>query len=73
MSEAAATALAAEFLSRFGETARFYTNGTFPPHDERRPAGWMGSWDPITRATFDTGVIAVDDVTVGLLWFEDED
>jgi hypothetical protein len=73
MSAVDATSLADEFLDRFDATAQFYTNGTFPQQTEPHTDGWAGSWDPITQATFDTGVVAVDERAAGLLWVEDED
>lgn len=73
MSAATATALAQEFLAWFAGAAWFYTNGAFPPREARSGSGWMGSWDPVTAATFDTGVVAVSEHTAGLVWVEDED
>ena len=71
--EPAAAALADDFLARFEETAMFYTNATFPPRTNPPRPDWAGSWDPVTDATFDTGIVALDAKTVGLMWFEDED
>jgi hypothetical protein len=73
MSATAAKRLAEEFVSLFPVQASYYTNGVFPPRADYRDGGWAGSWDPITRATFDTGVIAVGTDHAGLLWIEDED
>ena len=73
MSEAEAAALAEEFVGRFEEGATFYTNATFPPRTDPPSPGWAGSWDPLTEATFDTGIVAVDTRSAGLLWIEDED
>jgi hypothetical protein len=71
-------ALAAElterFLDQFGAVGvRFYTNGTF--HLVQGPRlTWSGvSWDPMTQATFDTGVLIVGPQCSGCLWIEDED
>ena len=73
MSPETAHELSREFVSLFSGSSFFYTNGDFPPPDAYREGGWAGSWDPITRATFDTGVVAVDGDHAGLLWIEDED
>lgn len=73
MSESAAQAFADEFLVGFGPGARFYTNAVFPSEAERGLPGWAGSYDPITSATFDTGVLVVSAREAGLLWIEDED
>jgi hypothetical protein len=68
-----AASFAEEFLGRFDSGAAFLTNGEFPPVSPTKAAGWRGSWTPLTEATFDTGVIAVDTARAGLLWVEDED
>ena len=66
--------LADQFLAQFGKTGvRFYTNGRF--HEARGPnLTWSGaSWNPVTSATFDTGVLIVGLQRSGCLWVEDED
>ena len=73
MTSEKAASLAEEFLARFSPPAWFFTNGAFPSAEEQLTTGWRGSWDPITKATFDTGAVAVSDDAVGLLWVEDED
>jgi hypothetical protein len=59
MPEARAAELAECFLGQFGVGARFFTHGTF--YEERwqiADSVWSGpSWDPVTEATFDTGVL----------------
>jgi hypothetical protein len=75
MSEARASELTALFFEQFGDGAKLFTNGTF--HEERRqlsPTVWSGpSWDPVTEATFDTGVLIIGPRISGCLWIEDED
>jgi hypothetical protein len=73
MSSSTAQELSREFITLFSGRSFFYTNGDFPPPEEYREGGWAGSWDPVTRATFDTGVVAVGGDHTGLLWIEDED
>ena len=73
MSLATAKELSREFVSLFSSCSFFYANGDFPPPEAYREGGWAGSWDPVTRATFDTGVVGVDNAHAGLLWIEDED
>ena len=55
--------------------ARFYTNGSYDKQPEtlsdRVTCG--PSWNPITDATFDSGVVFVTACKIGLLWIEDED
>ena len=69
-----AAELADRFLAQFGsDGVRYYTNGTF--HEARGPKlTWSGaSWDPVTAATFDTGVLVIGPRGAGCLWVEDED
>ncbi|WP_437989186.1 hypothetical protein [Sorangium sp. So ce145] len=68
---ALAERIASAFVELFEEQARFFTNGTV----EETPLGlrtnaWYGS---VTLATFETGVIAVDERRIGLLYLADED
>lgn len=58
---------AEDFVRLFGDEARFFTNTTDPIDARTR------SWDSLTDATFDSGVVAVSATTVGIIWFEDED
>jgi len=52
-----AAALADQFLAQFGtDGVRFFTNGTF--HKAQGPSSRV-SWDPVTAATFDTGVLVI--------------
>lgn len=73
MSPSAAAEFVEEFFGRFDTDAAFLTNGEFPPATPEKADGWRGSWTPLTDATFDTGVVAVDSARAGLLWVEDED
>lgn len=75
MPEARAAELGERFLAQFGAGARFFTNGTF--YEERRRLSrsvWSGpSWEPVTEATFDTGVLVIGPKGAGCVWVEDED
>ena len=75
MDEGTARAFADDFLGRFSVDAQFFTNGEFrpPPTGASGQAQRTAEWDPLTEATFDTGVAVVDVDRAGLLWFEDED
>jgi hypothetical protein len=66
---ARAAQVATAFVSRFADDAEFWTNGDL----WRASYHPTGSWSPLTPATFDTGVVAVDDDAVGILWVTDED
>jgi hypothetical protein len=61
-----AARLARTFLEALGAQATFLTNGTLALTHAR-------GWTPLTGAAFDTGLVGVSDVRVGLLWVEDED
>ena len=67
MPEEVAHGLALRIVRFFGQGALFYTNQS---HAEGQSTG---SWDPVTDATFDTGIIAVGARHVGVVWFMDED
>lgn len=74
MPMARATELADWFLAQFGnDNVRCYTNGTFH-EDHGSKLTWSGvSWDDVTAATFDTGVLVIGPRLSGCLWVEDED
>jgi hypothetical protein len=59
------------FLALFpGPGARFFTNGELGlSHSLDK----TGAWAPLTAATFDTGVVAVEGRKLGVFWVEDED
>lgn len=66
--------LADTFLSQFSrQQVRFFTNGSF--HERRgTKLVWSGAaWNPVTKATFDTGVLILGPQSSGCLWVEDED
>jgi hypothetical protein len=71
---ARAAELAERFIAQFGtEGVRFYTNGTFHEGQGAKLGSPSASWDPVTAATFDTGILAVGPHCSGCLWVEDED
>lgn len=52
--------------------SRYFTNGEYYKPISRAP-GIGPSWQPITNATFDSGVVVLADQSIGLVWVEDED
>ncbi len=67
-----ASLLARRFLKLFSPDIKFFSNS--PGTEEvKNEIVSMTGWLPITQATFDTGVIAVDGNHIGCLWVEDED
>ena len=75
MPEALARRLTQTVLSDSPADARFYTNGTFhlPPAVVDGRTTTVGSWNPATDATFDTGVVALSEAGSWCVWVEDED
>jgi hypothetical protein len=62
--------LATRFIDQFGQSdVHFFTNGTFKSGPDRS----HGEWNPVTEATFDTGVLAIGPHCSGCLWVEEED
>jgi hypothetical protein len=63
-----ASDLSYRFLAEFrNEPVEYFTNGTF------RLGLDHITWNPVTNATFDTGVLIVGPGRSGCLWVEDED
>jgi hypothetical protein len=64
--------LARKFLASFqSPPVDCFSNGSFTHHDDGSVT--LSSWNPLTKGTFDTGIIVVDAGHVGCLWVEDED
>lgn len=68
MKLADAQKLADKFISFFQNNCQFFTNAEFTSNYSR-----LLEWNPITEATFDSGVVIVSNERIGLLWLEDED
>lgn len=62
-----AQALAAEFVSAFGPSARCATNTEGLPNESPM------AWTPATDATFDIGVAILGQSAAGIYWVADED
>jgi hypothetical protein len=75
MAEARAVELAEQFLAQFRQDTRYYTNGSWhmPSVELSDRVVHGASWDPVTTATFDTGILAIGPERSGCLWIEDED
>nr|MDO8110603.1 hypothetical protein [Candidatus Sigynarchaeota archaeon] len=65
MNFSTAKRLTVDFFNNFVPPMLYLTNG------EKSAQGY--TWDPITEATFDGGVIVFDGQKVGMLWVADED
>ena len=75
MSAAQAEELGNRFLGQFGPGTRYFTNGTWHTLSTIRSDGAAAvtSWDPVTSATFDMGILAIGPERSGCMWVEDED
>jgi hypothetical protein len=75
MHEARAAELADQFLAQFGPGTRYFSNGSWHLPRVVLVNGVVcgPSWDPVTPATFDTGVLAIGQERSGCFWVEDED
>ncbi|OCA85076.1 hypothetical protein [Pseudobacillus wudalianchiensis] len=58
------------FLSTFSLQSKIFTAGYF---EENSGFFKLQTWEPITDATFDTGIVVLDANKIGILWVEDED
>ena len=75
MSRAEATELTEAFFDLAPEPHVYFTNGSWAElfdEDNESPSDNV-SFDPISSATFDAGVICVGDGVTTILWVEDED
>ncbi len=59
------------FFDQFSETAKFFTNAEW--HPDKAGVLSIQTWNPITNATFDSGIVACDNHQIGMIWIEDED
>lgn len=67
MPDAGAWDLANQFVGIFTSEAQFFTNTDYGSDTMRY--GWI----PLTTATFDAGVLGIDENTIGILVVQDED
>lgn len=74
MPVADAADFATQFLDLAPEPHTYFTNATWTTvFDAASPAAVLSSWNPISNAAFDSGVICVGDGVAAILWVEDED
>lgn len=69
-----ASDLATQLFDGVPEPHSYFTNGDWEVAGEAtdQPATLRG-WDPISDASFDSGVVCIGDGSAALLWVEDED
>ena len=69
-----ASKLAGEFLAHVGDSGVFFTNGSWSEPPVSTAGVTCGpSWEPLSQATFDAGVVGIGRERAALLWVEDED
>lgn len=75
MTHVDAARLAADFLAHVGREAEFLTNGTWATKQAVGSNGavYGPAWEPVSKATFDAGVVGVGSALVAMVWVEDED
>jgi hypothetical protein len=59
------------FLAEIGDRPRYFGNRLWPIPKKGAPSDF--SWNGVTDATFDTGVLILGALRSGCLWVEDED
>jgi hypothetical protein len=73
MSKKRAMELATEVLATVA-AARYFTNADLQDGLVQWGSDFSGlSFDPITKATLDSGVVMINETEIGLFWVEDED
>lgn len=70
LSSEAAKEVMDTFFGYFAPEARYFTNGNLL---HITPEPLYGTWQPLTAATFDTGIVCFDPLSIGILWVQDED
>lgn len=69
--------LVERFCDLFTNKASYFSNSTRNKNDYFNTGKafelGLNSWNPLTEATFDSGIIVCDDERIGVAWFEDED
>lgn len=68
MSLPVATELIVKLFNLFPGNCQFFTNASF-----ENDYTSISTWNSITKATFDTGIILVGNNRIGILWAKDED
>jgi hypothetical protein len=70
---ARAMQLAQDFLSSHESGARFFINADWSEYFAPKNGPSSFSWNGLTEATFDAGVVAIDQSIASCVWVEDED
>lgn len=78
MSLAKASDLATRFFDLVPEPHTYFTNGDWTTSSDARsdpthPLATLEGWDPISDATYDSGVVCVGEGSAAVLWVEEED
>lgn len=69
--------LAFSFISLFDKDSKYYSNSTWNKNEFTNNKATfdlgLSAWNGLTEATFDSGIIVVDNNKIGIAWFEEED
>ncbi|MGV3707777.1 MAG: hypothetical protein ACO1Q7_02980 [Gemmatimonas sp.] len=66
-----ASDLSTALLDSVAEPHRYFTNGDWAVGDEGEAT--FNGWNPISDATFDSGIVCIGDGHAALFWVQDED
>jgi hypothetical protein len=65
-----ANKLATSFVAAFDEGSQYYSNSIWNKNEYREN---ISGFNPVTEATFDSGIIVVDKNKIGIAWCEEEE
>jgi len=64
----AAEQISIKIFNFFNKDCQFFTNAVFVNNYSA-----LSAWNSLTKATFDTGVIFINETLIGIIWVKDED
>ncbi|BAH40501.1 MAG TPA: hypothetical protein DGD08_04585 [Gemmatimonas aurantiaca] len=73
MSLAAASDLATPMFDAVPEPHTYFTNGDWTMNPSGNGEATLHGWNPISDATFDSGVVCLGDGRAAVFWIQDED
>jgi hypothetical protein len=68
-----ASELSAQLLDGVPEPHRYFTNGDWTVDEDGSGEATLNGWNPISDATFDSGVVCLGESRAALFWVQDED
>lgn len=70
---AIASELATQLFDPVPEPHVYFTNGEWTIDDDESGLATLHSWTPISKSSFDSGIVCLGDGRAGVLWVQDED